>query len=58
MFLGHLIGEGQMKMDPWKIQTIFEWSALKIVLKSRSFLGLINYCRRFIKGYSKKKLLS
>jgi hypothetical protein len=37
-----------------KIQTIIEWSAPKIVLELRSFLGLINYYRQFIKGYSKK----
>jgi hypothetical protein len=54
MFLGHLIGEGQVKMDPRKIQAIVEWSAPKSVPELRSFLGLANYYRRFIEGYSKK----
>jgi len=54
MFLGHLIGEGQVKMDPQKIQAIVEWSAPKSVPELRSFLGLANYYRRFIEGYSKK----
>jgi len=54
MFLGYLIGEGQMKIYLQKIQTIIEWLAPKIVLELRSFLGLINYYRQFIKGYSKK----
>jgi len=54
MFLGHLIGEGQVKMDPRKIQAIVEWSAPKSVPELRLFLGLANYYRRFIEGYSKK----
>jgi len=54
MFLGHLIGEGQVKMDPRKIQAIVEWTTPKSVPELRSFLGLANYYRRFIKGYSKK----
>jgi hypothetical protein len=54
MFLGHLIGEGQVKMDPRKIQAIVEWTTPKSVPELRSFLGLANYYRRFIEGYSKK----
>jgi len=54
MFLGHVIGEGQVKMDPRKIQVIIEWSTLKTVPELRSFLGLANYYRQFIDGYSKK----
>jgi hypothetical protein len=54
MFLGHLIGEGQVKMDPRKIQAIIEWTSPKSVPELRSFLGLANYYRRFIKGYNKK----
>jgi len=54
MFLGHVIGEGQVKMDPRKIQVIIEWSTLKTVPELRSFLGLANYYRQFIDGYNKK----
>jgi hypothetical protein len=41
-------------MDPRKIQAIVEWSTPKTVLELRSFLGLANYYRQFIEGYSKK----
>jgi hypothetical protein len=54
MFLGHLIREGQVKMDPRKIQAIVERTAPKSIPELRSFLGLTNYYRLFIEGYSKK----
>ncbi|KAB5520150.1 hypothetical protein DKX38_024469 [Salix brachista] len=55
MFLGHLIGEGQVKMDPRKIQAIDEWPAPKTVPELRSFFGLANYCRRCIQAFEKLK---
>lgn len=58
MFLCHLIGEGRVKTNPWKIQVIDEWPTQKIVSELRSFIGLTNYCKRFIEGYNKKTTLS
>jgi hypothetical protein len=52
-FLGHVIGGGTVKMDPRKVQAIREWVAPIKVGELRSFLGLANYYRKFIKGYSK-----
>ena len=52
-FLGHKVSSGRIRMDEKKIQAIVEWQAPAKVLKLRSFLGLANYYRRFIKGYSK-----
>ena len=53
-FLGHWVGQGKLRMDEGKIKAIMEWPAPKKVAELRSFLGLANYYRKFIKGYSKK----
>jgi hypothetical protein len=39
-------------MDKSKVQAIHNWEPPKKVTELRSFLGLVNYYRRFIKGYS------
>ena len=51
-FLGHKIKDGKLMMDPAKVQAIQEWKPPTKVPELRSFLGLVNYYRRFIKGYS------
>ncbi|XP_019059506.1 PREDICTED: uncharacterized protein LOC109117174 [Tarenaya hassleriana] len=51
-FLGHYVKDGQLLMDPKKIKSIREWNRPKTVPQLRSFLGLVNYYRRFILGYS------
>ena len=39
-------------MDPKKIEMIIEWKPPRNVTKVHSFLGLVRYYRRFVKGFS------
>jgi len=53
-FLGHVISQEGVKTDPTKIEAIKDFGKPKCVKKMRSFLGICNYYRKFIKDYSKK----
>lgn len=56
-FLGHHIKDGKLMMDDSKVKVIQEWDAPTKVPQLRSFLGLVNYYQRFIKGYSARASL-
>ena len=51
-FLGHHIKDGKLMMEGVKIKAIQDWDPPTKVPQLRSFLGLVNYYRRFINGYS------
>ncbi|GJZ92011.1 cytochrome P450 78A7-like protein [Tanacetum coccineum] len=51
-FLGHKIKDGGLMMDGAKIKAIQDWEPPTKVTELISFLGLVNYYRRFIMGYS------
>lgn len=51
-FLGHIVGRHGIKVNPKKIQVVQEWPEPQDVTQMRQFLGLTNYFRKFIQGYS------
>lgn len=51
-FLGHFISAEGIEMDPKKVEAVKDWPIPKTRKEVMSFLGLANYYRRFIKGFS------
>ncbi|KAJ7963973.1 Retrotransposon protein, putative, Ty3-gypsy subclass [Quillaja saponaria] len=56
-FLGHIIEQGRVRMDLDKVKAIQEWKTPTSVTELRSFLGLANYYRQFVEGYSMRAVL-
>lgn len=52
-FLGHIIKNGRITVDPRKTETIQNYPIPKTLKELRSFLGLTGYYRKFIKDYAK-----
>ncbi|SJL18527.1 uncharacterized protein ARMOST_22120 [Armillaria ostoyae] len=52
-YLGVIISEGQVRMDPVKLARIAEWLTPTKKKELQSFLGFTNFYRKFIKNYSK-----
>ncbi|WVZ97823.1 LOW QUALITY PROTEIN: hypothetical protein U9M48_043333, partial [Paspalum notatum var. saurae] len=50
-FLGHILSEKGVAVDPSKVKDIFNWKQLETV--TESFLALAGYYRCFIKDFSK-----
>ncbi|GKC38945.1 putative reverse transcriptase domain-containing protein, partial [Tanacetum coccineum] len=52
-FLGHVIDSKGIHVDPANIKSIKDWASPKSATEIRRFLGLADYYRRFIEGFSK-----
>ncbi|HET6992229.1 MAG TPA: reverse transcriptase family protein, partial [Bacteroidia bacterium] len=51
-WLGMIIEEGKISMDPGKLKGISEWPSPTTVKQTRGFLGFGNFYRRFIRHFS------
>jgi hypothetical protein len=51
-YLGLIILEGEIRMDPIKLKAIQDWPLPRMVKEVQKFLGFCNFYRRFVKDYS------
>jgi len=52
-FLGHIISDKGIEVDPERIKSIQEWPQPTNVTEIQAFVGLVNYDRKFIEGFSR-----
>ena len=51
-YLGLIISHGKIEMDPVKIAGVSKWPIPSSVKEVQSFLGFVNFYRRFIQGFA------
>jgi hypothetical protein len=51
-YLGIIISQGKVEMDPIKVERIAKWPIPMTVKDVRSFLGFCNFYRSFIANFS------
>jgi hypothetical protein len=50
-YLGSIIKQGKVEINPKKISAIIDWKAPKKVKEIQAFLGTLNEYRQFIQGF-------
>ena len=50
-FLGYIVSKEGIRVDPKQIEVVLDWKPPRNVIEVRSFLGLVGYYRRFVKGF-------
>ena len=53
-YLGLVISENEVFMDPVKVTGVREWPTLENKMDIQAFLGFMNFYRRFIQDFSAK----
>jgi hypothetical protein len=51
-YLGYIVDDHGVHVDSAKIQVIHDWPALITLTELQSFLGLANFYRQFMLGFS------
>ena len=51
-FLGMIVGNSLVKMDPKKVEAVTNWPEPRTRRELQSFLGFCNYYRRFIQDFT------
>jgi len=51
-YLGHIVGGGELKIDPSKVAVIVNWPKPRSATEVRSFLEATQYWRKFISNFS------
>ena len=52
VYLGHVIGYVQLKIDPSKVHVIVDWPKLTNITEVRILLGVVQYFKKFIIDFS------
>jgi len=52
VYLGHIVGGGELKIDPSKVEVTVNWPKNNNVKEVMSFFGASQYWRNFIANFS------